>query len=74
MLHLQAISGQAIDRHLLGLKMQATEEKLSVPALFRDPAYSKALHYHLSTSQVWQVGRKELLGICHNKLNVLVPL
>ncbi|XP_037548342.1 carnitine O-acetyltransferase [Nematolebias whitei] len=47
-----AISGQAIDRHLLGLKMQAMEEKLSVPALFRDPTYSKALHYHLSTSQV----------------------
>ncbi|KAK5608532.1 hypothetical protein CRENBAI_024005 [Crenichthys baileyi] len=47
-----AISGQAIDRHLLGLKLQAAEEKLSVPAIFRDPAYAKALHYHLSTSQV----------------------
>ncbi|XP_041825150.1 carnitine O-acetyltransferase-like [Melanotaenia boesemani] len=47
-----AISGQAIDRHLLGLKMQAVEEKLSVPAIFKDPAYAKALHYQLSTSQV----------------------
>ncbi|XP_013887675.1 carnitine O-acetyltransferase [Austrofundulus limnaeus] len=47
-----AISGQAIDRHLLGLKMEAMEEKLSVPALFTDPAHSKALHFHLSTSQV----------------------
>ncbi|XP_017260849.2 carnitine O-acetyltransferase isoform X2 [Kryptolebias marmoratus] len=47
-----AVSGQAIDRHLLGLKMQAAEEQLPVPALFTDPAYSKALHYHLSTSQV----------------------
>lgn len=74
MLRLQAISGQAIDRHLLGLKMQAMEEKLSVPALFRDPAYAKALHYHLSTSQVRQVGRGELLGVCHNQLNVSVPL
>ncbi|KAF6723425.1 Carnitine O-acetyltransferase [Oryzias melastigma] len=47
-----AISGQAIDRHLLGLKMQAAEEDLSVPAIFTDPAYAKALHYQLSTSQV----------------------
>uniref|UniRef100_A0A8C6KS59 Carnitine O-acetyltransferase a n=1 Tax=Nothobranchius furzeri TaxID=105023 RepID=A0A8C6KS59_NOTFU len=47
-----AVSGQAIDRHLLGLKMQALEENLSVPAIFRDPAYAKALHYRLSTSQV----------------------
>ncbi|KAM4597171.1 carnitine O-acetyltransferase-like isoform 1-T1 [Fundulus diaphanus] len=47
-----AVSGQAIDRHLLGLKMQAAEENLPVPAIFTDPAYAKALHYRLSTSQV----------------------
>lgn len=47
-----AISGQAIDRHLLGLKMVAAEEKLSVPDVFTDTAYAKALHYQLSTSQV----------------------
>ncbi|XP_061587601.1 carnitine O-acetyltransferase-like [Cololabis saira] len=47
-----AVSGQAIDRHLLGLKLQALEEKLGVPELFTDPAFSRALHYQLSTSQV----------------------
>uniref|UniRef100_A0A8D3CSL4 Carnitine O-acetyltransferase n=1 Tax=Scophthalmus maximus TaxID=52904 RepID=A0A8D3CSL4_SCOMX len=47
-----AISGQAIDRHLLGLKMQAVDEQLSTPRIFRDAAYAKALHYQLSTSQV----------------------
>lgn len=49
---LQAINGQAIDRHLLGLKMIALEEKLPLPAIFADKAYNKALHYKLSTSQV----------------------
>lgn len=47
-----AVSGQAIDRHLLGLKMQAAEEKLAVPNVFTDASYAKALHYRLSTSQV----------------------
>ncbi|XP_034564979.1 carnitine O-acetyltransferase [Notolabrus celidotus] len=47
-----AISGQAIDRHLLGLKLQAVEENVSMPKVFTDPAYAKALHYCLSTSQV----------------------
>ncbi|XP_038590310.1 carnitine O-acetyltransferase isoform X3 [Micropterus salmoides] len=47
-----AISGQAIDRHLLGLKMQAGTEKISIPDLFTDTAYAKALHFQLSTSQV----------------------
>ncbi|XP_074546954.1 carnitine O-acetyltransferase [Halichoeres trimaculatus] len=47
-----AISGQAIDRHLLGLKLLALEENLSMPEIFTDPAFAKALHYRLSTSQV----------------------
>ncbi|XP_033845368.1 carnitine O-acetyltransferase [Periophthalmus magnuspinnatus] len=47
-----AISGQAIDRHLLGLKMLALQEHSPVPPIFTDKSYSKALHYILSTSQV----------------------
>ncbi|XP_036972426.1 carnitine O-acetyltransferase-like [Acanthopagrus latus] len=47
-----AVSGQAIDRHLLGLKMVAVEKKLSMPDIFTDTAYTTALCYQLSTSQV----------------------
>uniref|UniRef100_A0A667XEN8 Carnitine O-acetyltransferase n=1 Tax=Myripristis murdjan TaxID=586833 RepID=A0A667XEN8_9TELE len=47
-----AIRGQGIDRHLLGLKMQAVEDLGSVPDIFRDTSYAAAMHYRLSTSQV----------------------
>nr|XP_005993312.1 PREDICTED: carnitine O-acetyltransferase isoform X2 [Latimeria chalumnae] len=48
----QAIQGQAIDRHLLGLKFQAIEDLVSMPEIFMDTAYAVAFHFHLSTSQV----------------------
>ncbi|MBN3318503.1 CACP acetyltransferase, partial [Atractosteus spatula] len=48
----QALQGQAIDRHLLGLKLQAIEEGLSVPRLFMDTAYALATHWRLRTGQV----------------------
>uniref|UniRef100_A0AAQ6I904 Choline/carnitine acyltransferase domain-containing protein n=1 Tax=Anabas testudineus TaxID=64144 RepID=A0AAQ6I904_ANATE len=70
--------GQAIDRHLLGLKMQAVDEKLPIPDVFKDPAYAKALHYRLSTSQV--PSKTDCLmcfgpvvpdgyGVCYNPMN-----
>uniref|UniRef100_A0A4W5NY34 Carnitine O-acetyltransferase b n=1 Tax=Hucho hucho TaxID=62062 RepID=A0A4W5NY34_9TELE len=48
----QALNGQSIDRHLLGLKLQAIEEGLSVPRLFMDTAYGLATHWKLRTGQV----------------------
>lgn len=47
-----AIHGQAIDRHLLGLKRQSIEDLTSIPEIFMDTSYAVANHYNLSTSQV----------------------
>ncbi|XP_068104580.1 carnitine O-acetyltransferase isoform X2 [Hyperolius riggenbachi] len=47
-----AINGKAIDRHLLGLKLQAIEDLVSIPEIFMDTAYAIAMHFNLSTSQV----------------------
>lgn len=44
--------GQAVDRHLLALKLQAIEEGLSVPRIFMDTAYGLATHWKLRTGQV----------------------
>ncbi|KAM4527285.1 carnitine O-acetyltransferase [Odontesthes bonariensis] len=73
-----AINGQAIDRHLLGLKLQAIEEKLSIPEIFKDSVYTKALHYQLSTSQVpsktdcvmcFGPVVPDGYGVCYNPMN-----
>lgn len=47
-----AVQGQAIDRHLLGLKLIAKENGLAVPELYSDEGYVKSSTYRLSTSQV----------------------
>ncbi|XP_029016060.1 carnitine O-acetyltransferase-like isoform X1 [Betta splendens] len=47
-----AIHGQAIDRHLLGLKMLSIEDLTSMPEIFMDTSFAVAQHYQLSTSQV----------------------
>lgn len=48
----QALKGHGIDRHLLGLKLQAIEEGLSIPKIFMDTAYGLATHWKLRTGQV----------------------
>jgi carnitine O-acetyltransferase len=47
-----ATEGQGIDRHLLGLYLQAQESNLPPPDLFKDAIYSVSKHWTLSTSQV----------------------
>ena len=46
---------QAVDRHLLGLKMVAMEKGLELPNIFRDHSYVYASRYKLSTSQVNEI-------------------
>ena len=48
---LDAVRGQAFDRHLLGLKMQALENGENIPELFMDISYIITSHFKLSTSQ-----------------------
>ncbi|KJE95504.1 hypothetical protein CAOG_005952 [Capsaspora owczarzaki ATCC 30864] len=47
-----AMEGRGVDRPLLGMRMLAIEGGLEVPALFKDPAYSRSTTFRLSTSQV----------------------
>lgn len=46
-----AVDGQAVDRHLLGLRLirRADEE---VPAMFTDPVFVRSCRWRLSTSQI----------------------
>eukprot|EP00794_Sanderia_malayensis_P015982 gene15982-17592_t len=48
----EATNGQAIDRHLLGLKLICMESGIKLPEFFRDKGYNYSLHHKLSTSQV----------------------
>nr|2H3W_A Chain A, carnitine acetyltransferase [Mus musculus]2H3W_B Chain B, carnitine acetyltransferase [Mus musculus] len=48
----RAIRGEAFDRHLLGLKLQAIEDLVSMPDIFMDTSYAIAMHFNLSTAQV----------------------
>ncbi|XP_061676191.1 carnitine O-acetyltransferase b [Syngnathoides biaculeatus] len=48
----QVLKGHGIDRHLLGLKLQAIEDGLSVPKIFMDTAFGLATHWKLRTGQV----------------------
>ncbi|KAJ2821245.1 Carnitine O-acetyltransferase mitochondrial [Coemansia furcata] len=47
----EAVEGQGVDRHLLGLRMVLRPGE-SKPEIFEDPAYAYSSHWYLSTSQV----------------------
>ncbi|KAJ2908819.1 Carnitine O-acetyltransferase mitochondrial [Coemansia aciculifera] len=47
----EAVEGQGVDRHLLGLRMLLRPDEAK-PAIFEDPAYAYSSHWYLSTSQV----------------------
>lgn len=49
----QAITGMAIDNHLLGLREIAQELKIEKPEIFKDEAYLISNQFILSTSQVY---------------------
>lgn len=70
-----AVRGQAFDRHLLGLKMQALENGENIPDLFMDISYIMASHFKLSTSQVPSLSDSVMCygpsvpdgyGVCYN--------
>lgn len=46
----QAANGQGVDRHLLGLRLLASEAGIETPAIFSDPAYQR--DWLLATSQI----------------------
>ena len=50
--NMQGVSGQGVDRHLLGLRLIAQEAGMELPDFFKDDAYSRSMNYRLSTSQV----------------------
>ncbi|KAF9903428.1 Carnitine O-acetyltransferase mitochondrial [Linnemannia zychae] len=46
-----AVDGQAIDRHLLGLRLIRKSDE-EVPAMFQDPVFARTCRWRLSTSQI----------------------
>lgn len=46
------VSGNGVDRHLLGLKLIALENGLEVPEFYNDPGYTRSTYHRISSSQV----------------------
>ncbi|XP_062290199.1 carnitine O-acetyltransferase-like [Scomber scombrus] len=47
-----AMSGHSIDGHMMTLKDLAVEENITIPEIFKDTSFDKALDYNVYTSQV----------------------
>lgn len=70
-----AMSGMAIDRHLLGLKLISYEQNFKLPELYNSKAYNKLMHFRLSSSQVptrnilpmgYGPSENDCYGVCYN--------
>ncbi|XP_077291929.1 carnitine O-Acetyl-Transferase [Arctopsyche grandis] len=48
----EAVNGFGVDRHLLGLKLTATENGIEIPKIYSDSGFVKSSHMRMSTSQV----------------------
>ena len=57
-----ALNGNAIDRHLLGLRMMAQENGEAVPELFADKSYKDSMDFKIVSSQVLL---KNAFGMCY---------
>ncbi len=49
---MNVLNCESFDRHLLGLKLTALENKIELPELYKDIGFQKACHYFISSSQV----------------------
>ncbi|KAJ9060709.1 Carnitine O-acetyltransferase mitochondrial, variant 2 [Entomophthora muscae] len=47
----EAVKGQGVDRHLLGLKLSLKQGE-PMPEFFKDPSFTTSSHWNLSTSQL----------------------
>jgi hypothetical protein len=61
---MQAMQGQAFDRHMLGLKMTALESGMDLPEIFTHASFNKTQRFRIFASQVrkcvmWPEGATE---------------
>ncbi|CAD5235377.1 unnamed protein product [Bursaphelenchus xylophilus] len=70
-----AMSGKAMDRHILGWKMIAAEEGIELPPLLQGKALQRLVRFQISTSQVptknelhlgFGPSEPDCYGICYN--------
>ncbi|VDM26890.1 unnamed protein product [Toxocara canis] len=71
----QAMTGSGMDRHLLGLRLAASELGIPMPEIFTTDAYKEMMHFRLSTSQVptdhfiamcYGPSAPDCYGVCYN--------
>ena len=51
-LTMDVINMKSFDRHLLGLKLIAIDNKIDLPELYNDSGFKKLCHFYISSSQI----------------------